>query len=916
MQLSEEELLLERAGWSVADLITWEMKVFGYLRMNLSFGAGSSSATRCMTMQQQLYDLVHGIPTSSSLGNGGSTSIVDTSRQSSHSANRHTNNNHVSVVYQTNNVTNPSLLSAGITGTQVVGAGGEGSSSQNDSLEQFVLNTTPQDLSRTRLANAKANPLSPTVLYQHRGIRSALQRWFQALLSGSLAFDEQQRRHGVVPSADSGGPPRVTTIPRRMFDQLTTLLHIAVLGGDLPTTPTSGGSAPFSSSPPPAAADGIYATSSSSSAATSKWNTALPNLERLVEGDWKRLWVGELAERQDLSATATMTTAGVEGAAVSGSPSRRSRPSSPFVQGPAPSADPSLSSTILFAQDGRLSRPSSAVAQNNTFRSVVAQALDDPPQLTELLFSYAMLLWMEPWMETALAEERELFLACFFPCVFTLFTAKAGPPPPQQQQRKGLSKAASSTATRSAEMCVWGLRSLPTVSAAAPLAPPPSAVGEHSRKMDLATPVEYLAELVETLDAASEKRTLRVQARRHEQERHGAASVGLSQEQWRKRLTNLERQRTLLANSHVTSTAPTLSHDRDKGWSLERVLLQRLTRHVEQSGISEGETYLEQANLVVHAAKNLIPSDCFRQLAQCHPQVVQEFKEVVARAAVASTDPTVNTTTSVIPHASAAAAAATTTTGSSAQYPRSGNVAHKMEGTSLTESLVTSAGHLVETKCVAAALSCPTGPRYSEPTARHRRPQSAAMSTQALLGGSGSYDAFGRMFFRKPPPPSNTALGGRPQSASSAVQHAPSSSAAQWSTSHDELDMFASDSNSRLHNSHSINYSIMSRATSVTSVHRLGSDAQKRQGLRRTQQPQNAVTAEEELYDDPDDDVDEVPLPFPNRKGPPPSSQSRLARSSQNGGEGVNIVYLSPYMRVKALPVTHAAFTTKLKRKK
>lgn len=328
------------------------------------------------------------------------------------------------------------------------------------------------------------------------------------------------------------------------------------------------------------------------------------------------------------------------------------------------------------------SRCGSAGPSTQQFRSLMAKGLECPMSITLPLFEVALLLLLEPWMETTLVEERELALALLFPQCFVpsglgpsriagedAIPESGLPGRPQSHfmlRQRGVHSLkapvveqghCSTTVSRlgsAQRRASPGVGSIPT----SPIRRAVSAGAARAR-----SPMEHLAELTTQLDAAGDLRLARKQAARNAKE---ASDVALryNNGQWHteilksRLLQKLPMSRLKSASERLpagsgeqhqqpaevrrlTAATPVLHnlkktfapHDPAVAYGLERVMLQRLTRRVAQCDDALQVTAAVQANIVVHAAKTLISPDYLHQIATYHRTVVEEFRNTVAAAA-------------------------------------------------------------------------------------------------------------------------------------------------------------------------------------------------------------------------------------------------------------------------------------------
>jgi hypothetical protein len=241
----------------------------------------------------------------------------------------------------------------------------------------------------------------------------------------------------------------------------------------------------------------------------------------------------------------------------------------------------------------------------------------------QTLFEVALLTLMEPWMETVLPEERELFLAVLFDRCF-VEDAEANKrvlapivPASTVYERFEMDSAADHI-SRSAD----GRRS-------------GSPKGLGSCKAQAA---EVLSGLVEQLTASTvhDPAVLEAQQRRNAAE-CSDVTVPETQEAWRRSLEQRRLADEQLREQHravmMQSAMPRdyRHHSAPQSYDLERVLLQRLTRQIVETGPTKTTKRAEQ---LLTATKHMIPPQCRRQFALRNHQAVGEFRTTVEQVAL------------------------------------------------------------------------------------------------------------------------------------------------------------------------------------------------------------------------------------------------------------------------------------------
>jgi hypothetical protein len=154
--------------------------------------------------------------------------------------------------------------------------------------------------------------------------------------------------------------------------------------------------------------------------------------------------------------------------------------------------------------------------------------------------------------------------------------------------------------------------------------PPPRVSEAREEGTD---PAEVLSAVVEVLDAAMDPDLAKAQRRRCDLETRDKF-VELSAPRWRGILRQ-KRKEKLQRSSHSIEHAPLPRsvYERSEAFSLERVLLQRISKRLVAEGADA--TAVTRAAMIEHAAKRAIPPEYLHRLTKIHPQVVQRFKETV-----------------------------------------------------------------------------------------------------------------------------------------------------------------------------------------------------------------------------------------------------------------------------------------------
>lgn len=474
---------------------------------------------------------------------------------------------------------------------------------------QPALLTNPSDLLRARLAMAKQSPLDTAthveLLLRHGGIKHALSLWWHWLpkhnvISGSTPPSPSTRStdfHTVRPSTAEVEQRAVTTttISRSTFVIVSILVHSALAGGTLP-----------------------YAS-----------RAALDALKKLFYDDWPFLFMSYSQHHQ---------------------------------------------------QAGGGGRGATPVGMSNHFCSLLAKGMECPLSFEQPLFDIALMLLIEPWMETTATEERLLALAMLFERCFEEVTASAGDMKEGQINRKK-----------------FRLRLFP-VQTVVKEDPPNDAdqiVSPTRRSVPSRSPHrpnhKAITELVEQLEAATDPHLVYTQAERNRME-NSDVSVDLTQEAWRNEVLrlNLRKARSHGASYHPSANAcvagssksaaspssyssPLLMlaegttdqldlkrtfapHDPARSYGLERVLLQRLAKRVadcsaaammmpaegeggeqgfevgDDGSIAHALKTTEQASIIVHATKHLIPPQYLHEIARFHRSAVETFRHQVQDA--------------------------------------------------------------------------------------------------------------------------------------------------------------------------------------------------------------------------------------------------------------------------------------------
>jgi hypothetical protein len=529
--------------------------------------------------------------------------------------------------------------------------------------------SNPADLLRSRLDMRKRAPLDAAtqieLFLRHADIKQSLSLWWHWLPKHALRRAGGPDAHSVGGGGGDGravqSPPQNEAISRNVFVQIAIHIHCALSGGSLPLASPS----------------------------------TLAALRQLFYDDWPYLFTSyqqlQRVTHDDVS--------------------------TPVKPGSG----------------------AGAVGISSQFRGLLAKGMECPLSFSRSLFDVAMLLLIEPWMETTSPEERLLALSMLFQKSFekkrvklssdvgsatsdtdddTTYTQgrfpgpswcyRLRPLPAFTTNDNGSSGDGNATVRRPASSLVRPGSGSTTTS-------PHRALRPSSPGLQKA-PVR---ELVEQLDAALDKNLVMKQARRNQTELSDV-SVELTKDAWRSEVLrlNLRKARSRGTTFTLPPTAPPSSvtegggggdatctapfdelelkktfapHDPSRSYGLERVLLQRLTRRVadcsaaalvlhqqqdfdvkrvqstthhddvlqipkpvsachrptsasggaiappldDAATLKNAVRATEQANIVVHATKHLIPPEYLHQIARYHRAAVEAFRDQVRSAAIA-----------------------------------------------------------------------------------------------------------------------------------------------------------------------------------------------------------------------------------------------------------------------------------------
>ncbi|CUG79962.1 Hypothetical protein, putative [Bodo saltans] len=568
-----------------------------------------------------------------------------------------------------------------------------GGKASHHHLEDHSLLSNPSDLLRTRLDMRKRAPLDPAIqielLLRRADIKQALALWWHWLPKHSL------RRDGGSNGNERKGSDRDSeAISRNVFVQIAIHVHCALAGGSLPLASPS----------------------------------TLEALRRLCYEDWPYLFMS-YQQLQRVKHDELHT----------------------------PSKSVGGSGHGHNGHGGGVS-----VSVSSQFRALLAKGVECPLSFNRSLFDVAMLLLLEPWMETSVPEERLLALSMLFQKTFErkkmrraadhnkheyvigaaatsdtddetdprgcharsfsslyYYRLRALPILPNNADGVVLSRPASSAATRPYHLLSGGgggsTTNSPSRGGVRPSSPGAAAFSQK---------VAPVRELVEQLDAAADKNLGLKQALRNKAELSDV-SVELTKDAWRSEVLRLNlrkarsRGTTFILPTEVSSTSTAADgtihdtvpftelelkktfapHDASRSFGLERVLLQRLTKRVadcsaaalvlhrqqdfdskfaksaghdsnevlqmlpntsatlhrpgspfrpaggggpQQNITTTDEATLkaavratQQANIVVHATKHLIPPEYLHQIARYHRSAVEAFRDQVKTATIA-----------------------------------------------------------------------------------------------------------------------------------------------------------------------------------------------------------------------------------------------------------------------------------------
>lgn len=337
------------------------------------------------------------------------------------------------------------------------------------------------------------------------------------------------------------------------------------------------------------------------------------------------------------------------------------------------------------------------------YRSTLARGAQKPLRVDRDLFDTALLLLLEPWMETRWPDERELALVLLFPRVFVStgngdaaddggvgnrqFRYSLRPLPESVAPLEDSSRRPQSAGSVHARCTRGTLDS--GVACAIPL---PLNVDQCASKMRRSrSPVPQsrpqspvsgdpraasgggaalrcVSALADDLAIAGVDASLAEQlVDRYRREAHGDAALEYDNPAWR---ASVLRQQLALQlpiavlpsasgrpleervehATHVGKASESAGirhlnqlkrsftpHDPSRSFGVERVMLQRLTKKLSKD--SSNDTSLvsiaEQASIVSHCTKKLIPATYLHRIAKYHRVVVDQFRQTVQNAASA-----------------------------------------------------------------------------------------------------------------------------------------------------------------------------------------------------------------------------------------------------------------------------------------